>query len=858
MKRTILFAVFLASLSLIPLSGKTQNFGNAAVGASRIVTKVTATGSLFQKTAQIPGPDVSNVMAAFTGSVSDANALNASVPTISAGPVSGAISACAGTASAVPNIAQFTVSGANLTGAITAAAPGGFEVSLSAASGYGSSANIAAAGGVVNAAVVYVRSSATAPAGNISGNIVLTCPGAASQTVAVAGSVNALPTVNPVPNKVVSDNESTQQVYFSGTADYYKWVNNTPGIGVPASGDGNFPTFIAINKSAAPIIATITVTPYFAGKAYIGADNDQNVSVINTVTNKIVATIPVGPGPESVAVSPDGNLAYFGIFAATNVTVINTATNAVIRRIPTDQDPWGVCVSPDGSRLYVAGASGVVDVFDAKTYGKLAAIKVAPGAIGITTSPDGRKIYVSSSDFSVCYVTVIDASNFQIVTTIPVGKQPEGLAVTPDGSQLYVANYWSNNVSVINTATNKVTATVDVGYLATGVAVSLDGQKVYVCAEYSNRVTVISTATNTIIAEIPVGAHPFGVAFTPDGTEALVGNADSGSVSIISTATNKVIDSVEINGGIPSGPLAIGNFIAPAKCPGAPITFTITVNPPPSPAILPSGSPSPLTTTYGTPSQPTTFILNGLSLKAGVLVTPPAGFEVSLDNKTFSPTLTAGSGGLFVTTTVYIRLLATAPVGTYSGNILFTSNGAPDTSLPMPASTVTPAPLIVTADDKSKLYGWVNPGLTASYKGYVNGETADVLTVLPALYTTAVTNSPIGQYPITASSASSPNYAITYVPGVLTIFKSIVVPNTFTPNGDGINDTWNIKYLDDFSNCTVRVFSRWGQQVYSSIGYGTAWDGTCRGQPLVTGTYYYIIDLKDNYPPLSGFVAIIR
>jgi gliding motility-associated-like protein len=87
---------------------------------------------------------------------------------------------------------------------------------------------------------------------------------------------------------------------------------------------------------------------------------------------------------------------------------------------------------------------------------------------------------------------------------------------------------------------------------------------------------------------------------------------------------------------------------------------------------------------------------------------------------------------------------------------------------------------------------------------------------------------------------------------------AIIVPNTFTPNGDGINDTWQIKYLDTYQNCSVRIFTRWRQMIFSYIGYGIPWDGTYKGPALPTGTYYYVIDLNNAGKLISGFVAIIR
>lgn len=86
----------------------------------------------------------------------------------------------------------------------------------------------------------------------------------------------------------------------------------------------------------------------------------------------------------------------------------------------------------------------------------------------------------------------------------------------------------------------------------------------------------------------------------------------------------------------------------------------------------------------------------------------------------------------------------------------------------------------------------------------------------------------------------------------------IVIPNTFTPNGDGINDLWNITALQGYPGCTVTIFNRYGAVVYSGTGYPKAWDGTYNGNRLPNGTYYYIIDLKNGKKRLAGPVTILR
>lgn len=90
------------------------------------------------------------------------------------------------------------------------------------------------------------------------------------------------------------------------------------------------------------------------------------------------------------------------------------------------------------------------------------------------------------------------------------------------------------------------------------------------------------------------------------------------------------------------------------------------------------------------------------------------------------------------------------------------------------------------------------------------------------------------------------------------VLKPVKVPNAFSPNGDHINDTWVITNLSDYAGCTIEVFNRYGQLVYQSTGYGTAWDGTYNGQPLPLATYYYVIRLKNGFAPITGYVAILK
>jgi YVTN family beta-propeller protein len=146
----------------------------------------------------------------------------------------------------------------------------------------------------------------------------------------------------------------------------------------------------------------------------------DNVSVISTFTNTVVATIPVGSLPEGVAVTPDGTRAYVANLGTNSVSVIDTTTNAVTATILFDFSASEVAITPDGTRAYVTH----------------------PFSIG---RGDG--------------ISVIDTATNTVTATIPV-VAPSAIAITSDGARAYVGTH-AGTVVGINTATNSVVSTVD-------------------------------------------------------------------------------------------------------------------------------------------------------------------------------------------------------------------------------------------------------------------------------------------------------------------------------------------------------------------------------------------------------------
>jgi gliding motility-associated-like protein len=100
-----------------------------------------------------------------------------------------------------------------------------------------------------------------------------------------------------------------------------------------------------------------------------------------------------------------------------------------------------------------------------------------------------------------------------------------------------------------------------------------------------------------------------------------------------------------------------------------------------------------------------------------------------------------------------------------------------------------------------------------------------------------------------------------YVDSIKVIYtKEFNIPSGISPNGDGVNDLWEIDFLEDFPNATVAVYNRWGEILFEAKnGYTDLWDGTYKGSTLPIGTYYFIIDLKsDRFDPITGPITILK
>ncbi|WP_426367446.1 YncE family protein [Streptomyces sp. E-08] len=265
----------------------------------------------------------------------------------------------------------------------------------------------------------------------------------------------------------------------------------------------------------------------------------NTVSVINSVTNTVTATLNVGFRPESVATDPQ-----FGVYVANGGNFTVSALDRFHTLVTTIEvgGPPGLPL-PDMLRVAVDHLMGRAYVANRGLH-RVSIIGLSSdppalsfdftdvdGPLGVAVDPVSHRVFVTQPDHNK--VSVIDATTHTVVKSFAVGPHPTGIAIDPQKRRVYVANSGFRTVSVIDMPTGGV-AEIDVGQSPTGVAVDSHGA-VYV-SHPDDLVRVIDPGSAGVIARIPVGSQPQGLVFEHHSNRLYVANRGDGTVSAIDLA----------------------------------------------------------------------------------------------------------------------------------------------------------------------------------------------------------------------------------------------------------------------------------------------------------------------------------
>jgi YVTN family beta-propeller protein len=284
--------------------------------------------------------------------------------------------------------------------------------------------------------------------------------------------------------------------------------------------------------------------------AYVALGNDDEVVRVEVeaeaeaATARITGTISDDTG-DGVAVTPSDSTVYIADTGQYFVLAYNVATRAK-RRIQVGPYPQDVAISPDGDAVYAtvngAGGPGWVAVISTATKRVTGDIPVGTAPRAVVFAPDGDHAYVTTQDG--IYVIDVASSSVVRVFRAPFDDRqgPQGIAVSADGKTLYVTYPGAGSLWELDAATGAPQGVATVG--DEPYAVTAAGPSLYVADMNDDAVSVVSTVTGKLTGTIAVGKLPMSIATTPDGAQVWVGNGLSGSVSVISVASGAVVATI--------------------------------------------------------------------------------------------------------------------------------------------------------------------------------------------------------------------------------------------------------------------------------------------------------------------------
>ncbi|MFD3002428.1 gliding motility-associated C-terminal domain-containing protein [Pontibacter toksunensis] len=536
--------------------------------------------------------------------------------------------------------------------------------------------------------------------------------------------------------------------------------------------------------------------------------------------------------------------------------------------------------------------------------GSLTAGAVTGGTAPYTYSVDGVN-YQAAATFTALapreyQVYVKDANNCTTSTAVTVGSevmQEATLAATPSGC-------------TTSTGTIRVT---DVTGGTAPYTYSINGTSFQAAALFENVAVgsytiTVKDAAGCVITRTQVVASTGGAtALTATTTNSSCGNTD-GSLSISNVTGGRSpytysIDGTTFQAQAAFANLAAGDYQITVKdAEGCTYVQTATVNSngqlanlqvkvTPSGCDQNSGQVVAEGVTGGT--APYTYSLDGVNFSASSTFMGVAQGSYTLTVKDASNCSTTTTVEVGMVSSTLENVKDESCFGAADGEIIITATGATDqteysidngatfqkqavfTNLPKgvyqvitrfsatcsitigTAEVKGPDEIVAIVTPRTKSFGHQNTGSAAVTK--VEGGVAPyTYKVDNGSFTTATefTKLGAGVHKVLVKDANGCTVEVTFT---IEDESGIEIPNGFTPNGDRMNDTWEIKNLARlYPRCRVTVYNRWGSLVFESMGYNKEWDGTYNGKKLPVGTYYCIVELGEGQPPVKKSLTIMR
>jgi len=315
--------------------------------------------------------------------------------------------------------------------------------------------------------------------------------------------------------------------------------------------------------------------PRPAGSYHVYVTNERSgdLTIIDSVTNDVVSTVPLGKRPRGIHVSPDKKTIYVALSGspiagpgvdestlppadktADGIGVFDIKEGKLLKVIHGGSDPEEFDLSKDGSLIYTSNEdTGEASIIDIAAGMVVAALKVGDEDSepeGVTTSPDGKYVYVTTENTGEIYV--IDTAARKVIKNFKVGLRPRSVAFFPDSMKAYVSRENDGLLSILDTVKHTKIGEIKIGdpkepalIKPMKVILSSDAKTAYVSTGRGKQVFTIDTATDKVTGSFEVGRRPWGIGLSPDGKFLYSANGPSNDVSVVDLATKTVIKTIK-------------------------------------------------------------------------------------------------------------------------------------------------------------------------------------------------------------------------------------------------------------------------------------------------------------------------
>jgi DNA-binding beta-propeller fold protein YncE len=309
-------------------------------------------------------------------------------------------------------------------------------------------------------------------------------------------SVETIP-VGPAPTGLVA-HPTRNEVWGVSATGGYAWVINAP--------TGRLAARIAIGAGLHGLDFSSD-----GRRAYAAASATGVVAAIDCATRQVVAWGHAGRGAWTVRGAPGGKLVVVANRDEATVSLLDAETLAPVATLPVIPQPDEIAILPDGSKAFIASAtSPKISVVRLDPPALLANLSIGGAAADLVLKPDGGELYAVSPQAHG--VTIVDTWTNEVADFILLGAGPTAGVLTPDASLLYVADGASGHVIPVRAPQRQMMRPIAVGAQPVVCRINPGGELLLVVDEGSDDLAVIGVRDQRLITLVPVGHRPDSVA----------------------------------------------------------------------------------------------------------------------------------------------------------------------------------------------------------------------------------------------------------------------------------------------------------------------------------------------------------